>query len=77
MIGLTVEQKLELVQKELEDMKDELRHMRANAERDLQYHEVTLLSVSLPYLDAHFRLVKTFLWCVCAVIDALEETEVG
>ncbi|XP_008573217.1 PREDICTED: coiled-coil domain-containing protein 113 isoform X3 [Galeopterus variegatus] len=36
---LTVDQKLELVQKELEDMKEEIRHMRANAERDLQHHE--------------------------------------
>jgi hypothetical protein len=39
-LGLTVEQKLELVQKELEDTRDEIRHMRANAERDLQHHEV-------------------------------------
>lgn len=41
--GLTVDQKLELVQKELEDTREEIRHMRANAERDLQYHEVPLL----------------------------------
>ncbi|XP_027472855.1 coiled-coil domain-containing protein 113 isoform X3 [Zalophus californianus] len=38
-IGLSCDQKCELVQKELEDMKDEIRHMRANAERDLQHHE--------------------------------------
>ncbi|XP_078213968.1 cilia- and flagella-associated protein 263 isoform X3 [Callithrix jacchus] len=38
-VGLTVDQKLELVQKELEDTKDDLQHMRANAERDLQHHE--------------------------------------
>lgn len=38
--GLTVDQKLELVQKELEDTREEIRHMRANAERDLQHHEV-------------------------------------
>jgi hypothetical protein len=48
-IGLGVEQKLELVQKELEDTKDEIRHMRANAERDLQHHEVSLsVRVSSP-----------------------------
>ncbi|KAK2085157.1 hypothetical protein P7K49_036457 [Saguinus oedipus] len=41
-VGLTVDQKLELVQKELEDTKDDLQHMRANAERDLQHHEVHL-----------------------------------
>ncbi|XP_006531063.1 coiled-coil domain-containing protein 113 isoform X1 [Mus musculus] len=41
-LGLTVEQKLELVQKELEDTRDEIRHMRANAERDLQHHEAII-----------------------------------
>ncbi|XP_037372346.1 coiled-coil domain-containing protein 113 [Talpa occidentalis] len=40
--GLIVDQKLELVQKELEDTKDEIRHMRANAERDLQHHEAII-----------------------------------
>ncbi|KAM5263687.1 cilia- and flagella-associated protein 263 isoform 1-T1 [Ctenodactylus gundi] len=39
---LTVDQKLELVQKELEDTKDEIRHVRANAERDLQHHEAII-----------------------------------
>lgn len=49
MVSLTVEQKLELVQKELEDTRDEIRHMRANAERDLQHHEVSFsLRVSTP-----------------------------
>uniref|UniRef100_A0A2I3HEH5 Cilia- and flagella-associated protein 263 n=1 Tax=Nomascus leucogenys TaxID=61853 RepID=A0A2I3HEH5_NOMLE len=38
-VGLTADQKLELVRKEVEDMKDDLWHMRANAERDLQHHE--------------------------------------
>ncbi|XP_054389972.1 coiled-coil domain-containing protein 113 isoform X3 [Pongo abelii] len=38
-VGLTADQKLELVQKEVEDMKDDLQHTRANAERDLQHHE--------------------------------------
>lgn len=38
--GLSVDQKLELVQKELEDTREEIRHMRANAERDLQHYEV-------------------------------------
>nr|XP_011756324.1 coiled-coil domain-containing protein 113 isoform X2 [Macaca nemestrina] len=41
-VGLTVDQKLELVQKELEDTKDDLRHMRANAERDMQHHEAII-----------------------------------
>ncbi|XP_037672261.1 coiled-coil domain-containing protein 113 isoform X2 [Choloepus didactylus] len=40
--SLTVDQKCELVQRELEDMKDEVRHMRANAERDLQHHEAII-----------------------------------
>ncbi|XP_006863688.1 PREDICTED: coiled-coil domain-containing protein 113 [Chrysochloris asiatica] len=42
MIALTVEQKSELVQKELEDTKEEIRHMRANAERNLQHHEAII-----------------------------------
>ncbi|XP_075392823.1 cilia- and flagella-associated protein 263 [Tenrec ecaudatus] len=41
-ISLTIDQKLELVQKELQDTKDEIRHMRANAERDLQHHEAII-----------------------------------
>ncbi|KAM6222625.1 cilia- and flagella-associated protein 263 [Rhynchocyon petersi] len=41
-ISLTVNQKYELVQKELEDTKEDLRHMRANAERDLQHHEAII-----------------------------------
>ncbi|XP_062032414.1 coiled-coil domain-containing protein 113 isoform X4 [Lepus europaeus] len=41
-VGLSVDQKLELVQKELEDTKDEISHMRANAERDLQHHEAII-----------------------------------
>nr|XP_019610328.1 PREDICTED: coiled-coil domain-containing protein 113 isoform X2 [Rhinolophus sinicus] len=40
--SLSVDQKCELVQKELEDTKDEIRHLRANAERDLQYHEAII-----------------------------------
>ncbi|XP_047383091.1 coiled-coil domain-containing protein 113 isoform X2 [Sciurus carolinensis] len=51
MIGLTVEQKLDLVQKELEDMKDELRHMRANAERDLQYHEAIIEEAEIRWTE--------------------------
>ncbi|XP_019520003.1 PREDICTED: coiled-coil domain-containing protein 113 isoform X1 [Hipposideros armiger] len=42
MKSLSVDQKCELVQKELEDTKDEIRHLRANAERDLQYHEAII-----------------------------------
>nr|XP_003417143.1 coiled-coil domain-containing protein 113 isoform X1 [Loxodonta africana] len=41
-ITLTVDQKCELVQKELEDTKEELRHLRANAERDLQDQEAII-----------------------------------
>ncbi|KAB0402195.1 hypothetical protein E2I00_000355 [Balaenoptera physalus] len=37
--GLSVDQKFKLVQKELDDTKSEIRHIRANAERDLQHHE--------------------------------------
>ncbi|KAF6287665.1 coiled-coil domain containing 113 [Rhinolophus ferrumequinum] len=40
--SLSIDQKCELVQKELEDTKDEIRHLRANAERDLQYHEAVI-----------------------------------
>ncbi|XP_066099329.1 cilia- and flagella-associated protein 263 isoform X1 [Saccopteryx bilineata] len=39
---LSIDQKYELVQRELEDTKDEIRHLRANAERDLQYHEAII-----------------------------------
>ncbi|XP_054435062.1 coiled-coil domain-containing protein 113 isoform X1 [Pteronotus mesoamericanus] len=39
---LSVDQKCDLVQKELEDMKEDIRHLRANAERDLQYHEAII-----------------------------------
>lgn len=31
------------MQKELEDIKEDIRHMRANAERDLQHYEVVFL----------------------------------
>ncbi|XP_012599435.1 cilia- and flagella-associated protein 263 isoform X1 [Microcebus murinus] len=51
MVGLTVDQKLELAQKELEDMKDELRHMRANAERDLQHHEAIIEEADIRWSD--------------------------
>uniref|UniRef100_A0A8D2DDN5 Cilia- and flagella-associated protein 263 n=1 Tax=Sciurus vulgaris TaxID=55149 RepID=A0A8D2DDN5_SCIVU len=59
MIGLTVEQKLDLVQKELEDMKDELRHMRANAERDLQYHEAIIEEAEIRWTEVQ-RAVHDF-----------------
>ncbi|XP_029781615.1 coiled-coil domain-containing protein 113 isoform X5 [Suricata suricatta] len=38
-LGLSCDQKCEIILKELEDTKDEMRHMRANAERNLQHHE--------------------------------------
>ncbi|XP_040135302.1 cilia- and flagella-associated protein 263 isoform X2 [Ictidomys tridecemlineatus] len=59
MISLSVEQKLELVQKELEDMKDELRHMRANAERDLQYHEAIIEEADIRWTEVQ-RAVHDF-----------------
>ncbi|XP_036202196.1 coiled-coil domain-containing protein 113 [Myotis myotis] len=40
--SLSVDQKCDLVRKELEDMKEEIRHLRANAERDLQHHEAII-----------------------------------
>ncbi|XP_036296991.1 coiled-coil domain-containing protein 113 [Pipistrellus kuhlii] len=39
---LSVDQKCDLVRKELEDTKEEIRHLRANAERDLQHHEAII-----------------------------------
>ncbi|XP_012503304.1 PREDICTED: coiled-coil domain-containing protein 113 isoform X1 [Propithecus coquereli] len=51
MVGLTVDQKLDLVQKELEDMKDEIRHMRANAERDLQHHEAIIEEADIRWTE--------------------------
>ncbi|XP_007946284.1 coiled-coil domain-containing protein 113 [Orycteropus afer afer] len=50
-ISLTVEQKCELVQKELEDTKEELRHMRANAERDLQHHEAIIEEADIRWAE--------------------------
>ncbi|KAK1330458.1 hypothetical protein QTO34_010647 [Cnephaeus nilssonii] len=40
--SLSVDQKCDLVRKELEDTKEEIRHLRANAERDLQHHEAII-----------------------------------
>ncbi|VTJ52185.1 Hypothetical predicted protein [Marmota monax] len=59
MISFSVEQKLDLVQKELEDMKDELRHMRANAERDLQYHEAIIEEADIRWTEVQ-RAVHDF-----------------
>ncbi|XP_040109811.1 coiled-coil domain-containing protein 113 isoform X1 [Oryx dammah] len=50
-MGLSVDQKLELVQKELEDTKDEIRHMRANAERDLQHHEAIIEEAEIRWTE--------------------------
>ncbi|XP_036044202.1 coiled-coil domain-containing protein 113 isoform X2 [Onychomys torridus] len=57
--GLTVDQKLELVQKELEDTREEIRHMRANAERDLQYHEAIIEEVDTRWTEVQ-RAVHDF-----------------
>uniref|UniRef100_A0A8C8Z6N4 Uncharacterized protein n=1 Tax=Prolemur simus TaxID=1328070 RepID=A0A8C8Z6N4_PROSS len=59
LIGLTVDQKLELIQKELEDMKDEIRHMRANAERDLQHHEAIIEEADIRWTEVQ-REVQEF-----------------
>ncbi|XP_003792671.1 coiled-coil domain-containing protein 113 isoform X1 [Otolemur garnettii] len=50
-LGLTIDQKLELIQKELEDTKDEIRHMRANAERDLQHHEAIIEEAEIRWTE--------------------------
>ncbi|XP_013371729.1 PREDICTED: coiled-coil domain-containing protein 113 isoform X2 [Chinchilla lanigera] len=51
LMGLTVDQKLDLVKKELEDTKDEIRHVRANAERDLQYHEAIIEEAEIRWTE--------------------------
>ncbi|XP_045662854.1 coiled-coil domain-containing protein 113 isoform X2 [Ursus americanus] len=58
-IGLSCDQKCELVQKELEDMKDEIRHMRANAERDLQHHEAIIEEAEIRWAEVQ-RAVHEF-----------------
>ncbi|XP_006878979.1 PREDICTED: coiled-coil domain-containing protein 113 [Elephantulus edwardii] len=50
-VSLTTNQKYELVQKELEDMKEDIRHMRANAERDLQYHEAIIEEAEIRWAE--------------------------
>lgn len=59
LVGLTVEQKLDLVQKELEDTRDEIRHMRANAERDLQHHEAIIEEADIRWNEVQ-RAVHDF-----------------
>ncbi|KAK7804465.1 hypothetical protein U0070_022083 [Myodes glareolus] len=57
--GLSVVQKLELVQKELEDTREEIRHMRANAERDLQHHEAIIEEAEIRWIELQ-RAVHEF-----------------
>ncbi|XP_041506920.1 coiled-coil domain-containing protein 113 [Microtus oregoni] len=57
--GLSVDQKLELVQKELEDTREEIRHMRANAERDLQHHEAIIEEAEIRWIELQ-RAVHDF-----------------
>ncbi|XP_034378690.1 cilia- and flagella-associated protein 263 [Arvicanthis niloticus] len=59
MASLSVEQKLDLVQKELEDTRDEIRHMRANAERDLQHHEAIIEEADIRWNEVQ-RAVHDF-----------------
>ncbi|XP_007122378.1 cilia- and flagella-associated protein 263 [Physeter macrocephalus] len=49
--GLSVDQKFKLVQKELDDAKNEIRHIRANAERDLQHHEAILEEAEIRWTE--------------------------
>ncbi|PNJ62948.1 CCDC113 isoform 7 [Pongo abelii] len=58
-VGLTADQKLELVQKEVEDMKDDLQHTRANAERDLQHHEAIIEEAEIRWSEVS-RAVHEF-----------------
>lgn len=57
--GLSVDQKLELVQKELGDTREEIRHMRANAERDLQHHEAIIEEAEIRWIELQ-RAVHEF-----------------
>ncbi|XP_055992090.1 coiled-coil domain-containing protein 113 [Sorex fumeus] len=50
-IGLTIEQKCQMMQRELEDTKETIRHMRANAERDLQYHEAIIEEAEIRWAE--------------------------
>ncbi|XP_004431719.1 PREDICTED: coiled-coil domain-containing protein 113 [Ceratotherium simum simum] len=59
MVGLSVDQKCELVQKELEDMKEEIRHMRANAERDMQHQEAIIEEAEIRWTEVK-RAVNEF-----------------
>ncbi|XP_061029030.1 coiled-coil domain-containing protein 113 [Eubalaena glacialis] len=49
--GLSVDQKFKLVQKELDDTKSEIRHIRANAERDLQHHEAIVEEAEIRWTE--------------------------
>lgn len=57
--GLSVDQKLELVQKELVDTREEIRHMRANAERDLQHYEAIIEEAEIRWIELQ-RAVHEF-----------------
>nr|KAF6406289.1 coiled-coil domain containing 113 [Molossus molossus] len=56
---LSVDQKYELVRKELEDMKEKIRHVRANAERDLQHHEAIIEEAEIRWTEVQ-REVQEF-----------------
>ena len=55
------------------DTKEEIRHMRANAERDLQHHEVGL-PVGRPPWAPRFCLSKKHLYYAHMIVGALRET---
>ncbi|XP_029781611.1 coiled-coil domain-containing protein 113 isoform X2 [Suricata suricatta] len=50
-LGLSCDQKCEIILKELEDTKDEMRHMRANAERNLQHHEAIIEEAEIRWVE--------------------------
>ncbi|XP_068943706.1 cilia- and flagella-associated protein 263 isoform X1 [Petaurus breviceps papuanus] len=51
LIVLTVDQKCDLALRELEDIKEEMRQLRANSERDLQRHEAIIEEAEIRWAD--------------------------
>ncbi|XP_043836170.1 coiled-coil domain-containing protein 113 [Dromiciops gliroides] len=51
LIVLTVDQKCDLAVRELEDVKEEMRQLRANSERDLQRHEAIIEEAEIRWAD--------------------------
>ncbi|XP_036608466.1 coiled-coil domain-containing protein 113 [Trichosurus vulpecula] len=51
LIVLTVDQKCDLALRELEDIKEEMRQLRANSERELQRHEAIIEEAEIRWAD--------------------------